>query len=246
MVMRVERIGNAHGKLLYEATRPSNTPKPDANCSSSEIERYIRRKYEQKIWFASDLDGQLQQLLTTAPVNTTPSHDGTVADAKSHHAHNGAAMPPLLGGASAWSGFVPSPTTPATESPAVQPAATFNVQPSTAAPVSVTTQPPRPTQVKSDDFWDSLGATSAAPQTVVKATAPAPDLFGAFATNPHHSHARTTPSVASEQGTSTANLLDFGSNAKAGGNAVQQDILSLFGTTKQSYAAAQVGACGRR
>ena len=184
MIQRCERIGNGNGKMLYEAKLPSSFRKPDGSCDASEIERVIRQKYDNKLWYAPNFEDLLAQLLATPPPTTpgpaavSPVTPPAVSQLPSQQQQQASSAN--------WTAFVSSPTTvaapPQQQAKAPQQQAKApQQQPSNAA--------------QAPDFWSAFEGSSAAAKPPPSKSLGCDDLFGPTASTTTGNHRPPPPSV---------------------------------------------------
>lgn len=73
MVQCCERIGNGNGKLLYEARLPPTYRKPESSTDTAVVERLLRQKYEQKLFYAIEFEELRDRLLAASPHTSAPT-----------------------------------------------------------------------------------------------------------------------------------------------------------------------------
>lgn len=103
MIETVEKIGNAGGKLLYEAKMPRDFKKPQESTDTKQIEKLLIQKYDKKMWYADDFD------VIRASLMDQPSHVTTPA------------LNTAAGGGGDWGDFHVSPVSPAGPPPPATP-----------------------------------------------------------------------------------------------------------------------------
>ena len=155
MIRTAERIGNGRGKEIYEARYTGK--KPDVNCSSQEIERHIRLKFESKAYYATNADELFEKYMaedTSAKPASTPLSQPSISTAprqqpqqqstpqQAHH-HSGASG---MGMGVDWGGFESAtPTSSSNASPATVPTNTAKQTSSNGG----------------GDFWETFGSSTA-------------------------------------------------------------------------------------
>lgn len=217
MMICCERIGNGRGKILYEAKLPQNYRKPDSNVDVAVIEKFLRQKYEMKLYYAPDYDALRAQFLATplTPIETQASPMSAVSKSSASPISN-----------DNWSSLKQSSPSYASHT-APAPACDANRQSDdlwgdfTTSPVD---SAPGPKVVTVADLWGSAGgAPGPTPNT-----APQSPSIDFFFTSRGSTAAKGNPP---QPNGNRAELMEFGPTAEERHQQNAQSVLALFAPT---------------
>lgn len=244
MIDCCDRIGNGNAKDLYEARIPPGYRKPESTAETSAVERLIRQKFEQKLYYAPDCEQLKQRLLLVVPRENAPtpvlsSPVAQLAPPVVTPTFSYGAPSPSSPSPPDWSAFHSSPVAPnsthgAAAGPQVRGSEDWGHFTS-ATPVSA----PAASGNALTSFFDNLPASSPhVPQTAPTVSPPAAVTTKVSSID----HFFGIPSQGSggsadTAGSTSSDLLDFGSTQKSGAtgsnNSAQvstAEIMSLFET----------------
>ncbi|KAH9600423.1 Arf GTPase activating protein [Trypanosoma melophagium] len=113
MIHRCEAIGNARGRLLYEQNLPAHL-RPTPSSQNTVVERFIRDKYERKLYYNADYEELLKKFMSDsasgAKSNSTTPTATRAETPTSAISTAGTSVPMLWGGTCTTTAGISSPT----------------------------------------------------------------------------------------------------------------------------------------